>query len=751
MGRTTQKELFALRADYLSRNYSYIFCHHSEFNYEILNNIMYVTRSGKTKKKTTYNNCIIMCDTETSKKKLKTRPQKAKLDSGYTARECHVVAWTISIRAFGMNICTLWGHKPSTFCETIHKIHNQMLGDITIMYFHNLSYDHWFLRRFLYKELGKPCKSLNIKPHYPLFMRFECGIEIRDSLILAQVKLEKWANDLDVEHKKSVGLWNYNKFRSQSEHYTPDELEYIEHDTLAGVECIDKLMHNLNKRVYSMPFTSTGIIRHDLQEIGKANNAHEFFLSIAPDYDQYIKFTKTFHGGYVHANRYFIDTLVTLEDFGMTQAWDFMSSYPFCMLAFRYPMEKFHKTDDRTAEQILRSASTTAFIFKFIARDIELRNYNETTAPALQFSKCVEGSVINPIIDNGRIIKASYLEIYLTEIDLQVIHNQYKADSHICTEVEYAYKDYLPRWFTDYVYEKFKDKCKLSFEKKQKPVDYAVSKTKVNGCYGLTVQKSIQDMIIEAFEDIESSDADECHKNGDYYIKKYKDAKEKRAADLKEYNKYLKNRNSILPYFWGVWVTSYAFRNIHILNECIKPESEGGLLLYNDTDSAYGINWNVDKIKNYNQMCKRLLQKNGYDPVVINGKEFILGSAEHTPLEDEYTEFKVMGAKRYAGRCVEDNKIHITVAGVPKKEGALCLNDDLNNFAKDFVFDGKKTGKLQHNYFSSEIYIDKEGNETADSIDLTPAHYKLDPTDKFEWSLFDDEIELVGIYDLFDE
>lgn len=744
MGRITQKELFALREDWLARNYEYQFCHHTEFNYGILNNIMYITRSGRTKKKTTYNNCIIMCDTETSKKRLKDAPQKTKLDSGYTARECHVVAWTISIRAFNMNICTIWGHRPSTFCETIHKIHDQMLGDVTIMYFHNLSYDHWFLRRFLYKELGNPVKSLNIKAHYPLFMRFECGIEIRDSLILAQVKLEKWAKDLHVEHQKSVGKWNYNKFRSQSEVYNADELEYIEHDTLAGVECIDKLMQNLGKRVYSMPFTSTGIIRKDLQEIGKENGAHEFFLSIAPDYDQYQKFMKAFHGGYVHANRHFIDTLITLEEFGQIDAWDFMSSYPFCMLAFKYPMEKFHKTEDRTADQILRSSDTTAFIFKFVARDIKLRSPNKTSAPALQFSKCVEGSVINPVIDNGRILEASYLEIYLTEIDLQVIHDQYKAAAHICTEVEYATKAYLPRWFTDYVYKQFYGKCELSFRKKEDPVNYMVKKTKVNGCYGLTVQKSIQDLIIECFE------ADDQHESGEYFIQKYKTEAERIAAEHKQYNKYLKNKNSILPYFWGVWVTSYAFRNIHILNECIMPADEGGLLLYNDTDSAYGVNWDTEKIENYNMMCKTLLLRNGYSPVVINGKEFILGSAEHKPLEDEYTEFKVEGAKRYAGRCREDGKIHITVAGVPKEEGALCLHDDLNEFTKGCVFDGKTTGKLQHNYFSSEIYIDKEGNETADSIDLTPANYKLDPTDKFEWSLFDDDIELEGIYDYFD-
>lgn len=745
MGRITKKFLYELREDYLARNYTYQFCHHTEFNYDILNNIMYITRPGKTKHKKTYNNCIIMIDTETSKKRIKTGCKKTKLDSGYTARECHVCAWTISIRAFNMNICTLWGHKPSTLVQTIHKIHKQMLGSNTIFYCHNYGYDHWFIRRFLYDEFGAPEKYLNIKAHYPLFHRFSNGIEIRDSLILLQKKLELAAKDLGVEHQKAVGKWNYKKFRSQKEVFTPDELEYIEHDTLAGVECIDALMHNLGKQIYSIPYTSTGIIRKDIQEIGKSHNAHEEFLRIAPDYYQYKKLTKVFHGGYVHANRFLIGILLEESEFGEIQGYDFTSSYPFCILAFKYPMEKFHSTDDCTADEILRSANTTAYMFKFTAYNISLRNEHISTAPALQFSKCVEGSVINPVIDNGRIISAAYLEIYLTETDLQVIHNQYKADKHLCSEVEYAHKDYLPRWFTDYVYERFYDKCRLAETKKTDPVNYAISKTKINGCYGLSVQKSISELILECFED-DLTDEEHPHLNGDFYKTEF-DTHEKLVEHEKElYQKFLDNRNSVLSYAWGVWVTSYAFRNIHVLNECIKKD---GTLFYNDTDSAYGCGWDEAKIKAYNLQCEQLLYKNGYKPIVINGKKYVLGAATHSPLEDDYSEFMVMGAKRYAGRCKEDNKIHITVAGVPKKTGAECLDDDLLNFQKDFVFEGKITGKLQHNYFTHEIYTDKEGNETADSIDLTPANYKLDPTEKYDWSLFDDEIEIGGLFDDF--
>jgi hypothetical protein len=191
-----------------------------------------------------------------------------------------------------------------------------------------------------------------------------------------------------------------------------------------------------------------------------------------------------------------------------------------------------------------------------------------------------------------------------------------------------------------------------------------------------------------------------------------------------------------------VWVTSYAFRNIHKLNKCVKPENEGGLLLYNDTDSGYAIGWDEEKIKAYNDWCLNLLRANGYDSVTVENKTFTLGIAEHKPLKDDYSQFKVMGAKRYAGRCMKDNEIHITVAGVPKK-GAVTLNNDLNNFTVGHTFKGEQTGKLQHVYFNSPIYIDANGNETADSIDLVPCDYKLDATEKYDIeNLFTEEIEV---------
>ena len=71
--------------------------------------------------------------------------------------------------------------------------------------------------------------------------------------------------------------------------------------------------------------------------------------------------------------------------------------------------------------------------------------------------------------------------------------------------------------------------------------------------------------------------------------------------------------------------------------------------------------------------------------------------------DSRYSEFVFLGSKRYAGRGSIDKKLHITVAGVPKK-GAECLKDDLKNFTKNFIFDGTITGMQK--------IVDKKGRTT---------------------------------------
>lgn len=718
----TQTELLKIKQKYIDDNIKYE-CHYFKgYDYSVLKKIStYIKAQGK-KDGVKWNDVIIMADTETSKihqnatvkkKQKNTVTGEYETITVYKPVTNYVVAWSISIRMQHRNIVTLYGNKPTEFIYCVELIMKYLVGEKTMIFFHNLAYDWVFLRKFLIDKWGEPLHQLNTKAHYPICIEFQNGIQFRDSLIIAQRSLDKWGKDLNVEHQKSVGKWDYDMIRHQNHVFTSDEIEYIEHDVLCGVECIDAHLISLNKRLTAIPYTATGIPREQTRKIAKNNGGHEAFKRQVGDLMQQKTLENVYHGGFTHANRHQTDRTIT----GLTKAFDFASSYPYCFLAYKFPSGKFVPFADASVEGILQLRSDYAFFFKLSMVNVHLKDYY-WPMPALQLSKTVK--FINPHTDNGRILEADYVEIYMNEIDLCVIRQQYDWDFATITEAKYCAKDYLPRWFTDYVYSLFVSKTEL---KGKDSVLYAISKSILNSCYGMTVQKPVRNDIKENYEsglyETDQLTADE---------------------ELTKYEKYVNSFNSILPYQWGVWNTSYAMRNLFALGSC------AGLWLYSDTDSCYGQDWNMEKVEAYNNKCKKLLKDNRYGPVLRNGREYWLGVAE-TSEEDEYIEFRMMGAKRYAKRS-KDGQLHITVAGVPKK-GAACLKDDINNFTRGFVFDGKTTGKLTHFYiFDKKIRKTKEGDEIGDCIDLVPCDYLLNGiTDELSWEDLTTEDVDIPIYE----
>ena len=661
-----------------------------QFDYSILNQIRTVTRPSK-KEKTTYNDVIMMADTETSKDHI---PQNKK-----DIAENHIVCWSLAIRAFEYNIVTLYGRCPEDFSICLQKIMDAMAGDKTILYFHNLGYDWTFLRRFIMADFGTPKGQLNIKPYYPVYIEFKNGLVIKDSLILAQRKLEKWAEDLDVEHKKAVGSWDYDKIRHQNiTRLTPEELLYIECDVLAGVECIDATMQALNNRIYSIPYTNTGIVRNETRKRGKKNRARQYYTSVVPDWEGQMVSEMLFHGGYTHANRYIVNWVNKAE------CRDFASEYPAKILLEKFAAERFAKYEhDIKIDTVLKMADKYAMKFLFSAKNIRLKD-KKYPMPSVQAYKCIHKE--NPVFDNGRIISADYISIYWTEYDLMLFNELYDYDICWIANLEYALKDYLPRWFTDLVYELFRDKTML---KGGDPVNYQIRKAMLNSCYGMTVQRPVKITI-----------------NEDYQTGEYKE--DESFDPEEEYEKHIKNFNSILPYDWGCWITAMAQYDLFKLSKCIASD---GTWLYSDTDSIYATKWDEDKLAAYNNEQMEKLHNRDYEGIEFKGKIYYPGVAE---FDGAYSEFKTMGAKRYACRYADDprndpkdrGKLKLTVAGVPKKGGAKCLKDDINNFKPGMVFDGETTGKTQHTHFYNDIHFDIWGNSIGDSIDLSPCDYLLD-------------------------
>lgn len=716
------KKLKKEREKYFTFYWDYKRCYWKNFPFDIFEKISYIYKNGMTDDKRSYNDVIVMFDTETSKK------------DPDSIGENHVCAWSISLRAYERDICTLYGYKPSELIKCIRKIQESMKGDCLICYAHNLPYDWQFCRKFFFKEFGTPTRQLNIKPFYPIYIEFPGGLILRDSLILSQCKLEKWANDLDVQHKKETGKWNYNAVRHQIGHtLTEDEIDYIEHDTLAGVECLDAVRKALGKRICSMPWTMTGIVRERVKKAGMKHHAHDHFLKMLPTFEQQMKLEVVYHGGYTHGNRHFYGRVVRTKDgWDFIKGYDFSSSYPSVAILEKFPCEKFVPEEDLSPEELLASADDYAYMFKFVAYGIELIS-DEIPMPAMSASKCVR--YINPIKDNGKIVKADLIEIYTNEVDLSIYCSMYKWTYAICTEVEVAAKNYLPKWFTDLAFDLFKEKTML---KGGDPADYMLAKGRLNSLYGMCCQHPYKLDILEEYEFTDILNV--------FHEREFKTPEERLEWEKNKYKEYGEKKGNVLNYQIGVWITSYAMRNLFRLGACVDYKN-GGEWLYSDTDSCYVVGMDEKKLQAYNDDIKRRLTERGYGPVIKNDREYWLGIAEHDELEDTYSEFKFMGAKRYCGRCVSDNALHLTVSGVPKKPGAACLNDNIDNFTEGFIFPGIKTGKLTHTHFNiPEIYIDEWGNETGDSIDLSPCDYLLSMAECPSWDPFDDP-ELIEVID----
>lgn len=159
-------------------------------------------------------------------------------------------------------------------------------------------------------------------------------------------------------------------------------------------------------------------------------------------------------------------------------------------------------------------------------------------------------------------------------------------------------------------------------------------------------------------------------------------------------------KQAFLSFSYGVWCTAWARDNL--LRRVIELDD---YVLYCDTDSIKlrpGYDKNVftlynkkveEKIRYVSKLLKIPFEK--YCPEDIFGKKHLLGVFES---EGTYDKFITQGAKKYA--IEKDNKIQITVAGVPKT-GAKALKR-LEDFKDNFVFSFEDTGK------NLLIYVDNQ-------------------------------------------
>ena len=592
---------------------------------------------------------------------------------------------------------TIVGRYWFEFFQLLQKIRKQVQKNTMVIYVHNLSYEFQYLKGLYHFEPDEVFCTDSRK--VLKCTMFDC-FEFRCSYFLTNCSLQQFTYQMQVKDKKLSGLeFDYLKIRYPWTPLTERELEYCVNDVRGLVEALYKKLDITGDNVLTVPLTQTGYVRRRCREAMKGYN-HDQLHEMLPDPDVYRLLREAFRGGNTHANRYYVGQIVN-----NVKSLDIVSSYPAVMLQCLYPMSKFYPVPDCSLDNILSimKEHKQAIIMRIAFRNIDLKNIM-IGCPYLSRDKC--RNIINGVFDNGRILRASYLETTITDVDLRIILDCYKWDGSDIWDAYTAYYKPLPSMLLDVVREFYTVKTTLKgvSEDSDEYFQYMLNKEMLNSCYGMTAQDPVKDSIEFIAE------ADDSYQEKDEPLEKL----------LNESNK-----KAFLSYAWGTWVTCWAR---YRLQQAIDLASDN--FVYCDTDSVK-YTGELDLTAFNNERIKECLNTNAY-AVDRKGEVHYMGVFED---DGSYKQFSTLGAKKYVYTDMND-KLHITIAGVNKKLGPVELGK-IENFKEGFTF--YKAGGTESTFNDNvRMTVTEEGHplEITDNIVIKNGMYTLGITQEFKDILF---------------
>ena len=499
-----------------------------------------------------------------------------------------------------------------------------------IVYVHNLSYEFQFMKDFF-----EIYEVFQIGPHKFLSVLAE-GIEFRCSYLLTNMNLDKLCkNTPTCTHNKLSGqTYNYTKIRTPFSIISEEELEYCYNDVKGLAECLEYRLNEDN--LVTIPKTSTGFVRRDMRTaMAKNKNNYIIFKETALTPFLYRLNRLAFRGGDTHGN-----SLYTRQVIYDIKSRDIKSSYPASLLINTYPMGPFEEVDPVWyMSNFAELQKTTCALISVTYKDIEYAAPDNM--PYIPASKCFE--LTDCTYDNGRVKKASFLSMALTDIDYKIIEGTYKYSEKIINKVFMADRGYLPAEFRDTVINYFRNKTILDGIKESK-YEYSKAKAKLNATYGMCVTKLDRAKV----EWVEGELVTEV-KSMNEILKEYYDSK-----------------NSFLPYQWGVWCTAWSRLRLRAAIQILGPD-----IRYCDTDSVFYVG---DHEKEFEEMNNRLrIQAFNHGAYAQNSKGELLYLGLFEP-DKEFKAFKYLGAKKYIG-ILTSGEWYCTIAGVNKDYGAKYFSE----------------------------------------------------------------------------
>lgn len=641
--------------------------------------------------------------------------------------------------------CTAFFRYDGEFSEFYKWLDNTLHSkNLTLpVYVHNLSFEyHFFKSRF----------PIDFESVFALQSRrigkFESalhGLVFRCSYLLSNMSLEKFTeNYCTDEFRKDKDLIDYEILRFPWSALDNEILYYSGMDVIALYHAVKNIIEKESDNLKTVPMTNTGYVRRVCRDacLGK-NTKHwrtenekktylifkryrQMFLKCAPTLEQYDMLRKAFRGGNTHANRFKIGAV--LDNVG---SFDFASSYPAALICYDgFPMGRLMDCTAslKTPDDITRYASRYWLCITAVFKDLCLRDSYNTLCPYISLSKGIrewdldENGKRRPrqgYFDNGRILRQDgFFEMTFLGCEWDVIRKQYKGEIKV-KKAFYTVKGELPFALRKTCFDWYKAKTELK-NVAGSEYEYMKSKNRVNSTYGMMVEQIIKKVLT-------------VDNNGSI------EEREPNAEEAKQQmDEFLSPRNrKFLLYQWGVTITAICrVRHMEII------DLFGRDFVYGDTDSVKTEHPEkyFDAVADYNKRWVSYASERGIaiSAFTRDGEEQILGWLDYE--KGHYSkQFSTLGAKKYCD-VDQDGKLHITVAGVPKKIGADILGD-IENFKPGFTFETKDTDDLniRQNWKKLLTYRDDlneavtiEGHtiEIKSCIALERTMYKLDISDE---------------------
>lgn len=548
-----------------------------------------------------------------------------------------VYIWTFSI-----NDRVFYGREISDFFGFLLKICDANRGINFIIYVHNLGYDFSFLYEHIVKIDTPKCFARAM--YKPMYIKLpHRNIEFRCSYMLTNMGLDNCAKNFKLPVKKQKNSLIYGKARTPVTPLTDEEMKYCEYDCLVLYTMIKDVFLQRYKNIADIPITQTGEIRRVFKSMC---NSERFYMKNVQkmhyDFEMYKILTRVIQGGYTHLNPLYMgDILHNIASF------DISSSYPTEMCTRKFPMSSFKRVDrylprENNAHIMyvrftdIRQKGAWAYIARHKA-DIARGKFNPITK-RIDPAKC----------DNGKISEAEIIEMWVTDVDYNVIIENYDFAQVEFLKIYRAYSDYLPKFMVEYILDLYVGKTSLKHND-EFYAKYCRDKQQLNSCFGMCCTNNIVDEVILDIVNLGWAVQD--------------------LSDNEIIDK-IANERPFLNFAWGIYVTAWARFDLWQIIKKIGLDC-----VYCDTDSAKILNAeNYKKIfDDYNSkvdervetVCRKYrIDISKFRPKSIEGVVYPLG---HFCYEHTYTCFKSLGSKKYCYVRADNNEFDFVVAGLKKE------------------------------------------------------------------------------------